>query len=51
MAPGGREGPQQGKPYSLVFISKKKIFRTSRPISIKFGANHPWVKGISKLFK
>jgi hypothetical protein len=20
--------------------------RTSRPISIKFGANHPWVKGI-----
>jgi hypothetical protein len=27
----------------------KKIFssRTSTPISIKLGANHPWVKGIS----
>jgi hypothetical protein len=26
----------------------KKIFfsRTSRPISIKLGTNHPWVKGI-----
>jgi hypothetical protein len=26
----------------------KKIFssRTRRPISIKLGANHPWVKGI-----
>jgi hypothetical protein len=26
----------------------KKIFfsRTSRPISIKLGINHPWVKGI-----
>jgi hypothetical protein len=25
---------------------KKKIFRTSRPISIKLGTNDPWVKGI-----
>jgi hypothetical protein len=24
----------------------KKISRTSRPISIKLGTNHPWVKGI-----
>jgi hypothetical protein len=31
-----------------VFILKKKISfsRTSRPISMKFGTNHPWVKGI-----
>jgi hypothetical protein len=31
-----------------MFILKKKIFfsRTSRPISKKFGTNHPWVKGI-----
>jgi hypothetical protein len=24
MVPGDREGPQQGKPYSLMFILKKK---------------------------
>jgi hypothetical protein len=31
-----------------MFILKKKIFfsRTSRPISIKLGKNHSWVKGI-----
>jgi hypothetical protein len=30
-----------------MFILKKKIsFRTSRPLSIKLGTNHPWVKGI-----
>jgi hypothetical protein len=30
-----------------VFILKKIFFsRTSRPISIKLGINHPWVKGI-----
>jgi hypothetical protein len=30
-----------------VFILKKIFFsRTSRPISIKRGTNHPWVKGI-----
>jgi hypothetical protein len=30
-----------------VFILKKKIFsRTSWPISVKLGRNHPWVKGI-----
>jgi hypothetical protein len=31
-----------------MFIMKKKIFfsRTSRPISIKLGINHPWVNGI-----
>jgi hypothetical protein len=31
-----------------MFILKKKIFfsRTSRPISIKLGTNHPLVKGI-----
>jgi hypothetical protein len=30
-----------------VFILKKIFFsRTSRPISIKHGTNHPWVKGV-----
>jgi hypothetical protein len=29
-----------------MFILKKKISRTSRPISIKLGINHSWVKGI-----
>jgi hypothetical protein len=30
-----------------MFILKKNFFsRTSRPISIKLGINHPWVKGI-----
>jgi hypothetical protein len=30
-----------------MFILKKKIFSiTSRPISIKLGTNHPWVKEI-----
>jgi hypothetical protein len=30
-----------------MFILKKiSSSRTSRPISIKLGANHPWVKGI-----
>jgi hypothetical protein len=29
-----------------MFILKKIFSRTSTPISIKLGANHPWVKGI-----
>jgi hypothetical protein len=30
-----------------MFILKKNFFfRTSRPISIKLGMNHPWVKEI-----
>jgi hypothetical protein len=29
-----------------VFILKKIFSRTSRPISIKLGINHPWVKRI-----
>jgi hypothetical protein len=29
-----------------MFILKKIFSRTSRPISIKLGINHPWVKGI-----
>jgi hypothetical protein len=29
-----------------MFILKKIFSRTSRQISIKLGANHPWVKGI-----
>jgi hypothetical protein len=47
MVPGDREGPQKGKSYLHVFILKN-IFssRTSRPISIKLGIDHPWVKGI-----
>jgi hypothetical protein len=39
-----------GKPYLHLFtmyIGKKIFFsRTSRPISIKLGTNHPWVKEI-----
>jgi hypothetical protein len=29
-----------------MFILKKIFSRTSMPISIKIGINHPWVKGI-----
>jgi hypothetical protein len=29
-----------------MFILKKIFSRTSRPISIKLGINHPWVQGI-----
>jgi hypothetical protein len=29
-----------------MFILKKIFSRTSRPISIKLGKNHPWVMGI-----
>jgi hypothetical protein len=33
--------------YLYVFILKKIfISRTRKPISIKLGTNHPWVKGI-----
>jgi hypothetical protein len=47
MIPGGREGPQLGKPYLPMFILKKIFFsRISWPISIKLGTYHPWVKGI-----
>jgi hypothetical protein len=48
MVPRVRRGHATiGKPYSFVFVFKKKIFsRTSRPISIKLGTNHSWVKGI-----
>jgi hypothetical protein len=32
---------------TCVYIEKKIFFsRTSRPISIKLGTNHPWVKDI-----
>jgi hypothetical protein len=31
----------------LIILKKKNFFsRTSRPISIELGMNHPWVKGI-----
>jgi hypothetical protein len=41
-------GPQLGKTiFAYVYIEKKNFFpRTSKPISIKLGTNHPWVKGI-----
>jgi hypothetical protein len=29
-----------------VFILKTIFLRTSRPVSIKLGINHPWIKGI-----
>jgi hypothetical protein len=37
----------RGQEGSHIFILRK-IFssRTSKPISIKLGTNHPWVKGI-----
>jgi hypothetical protein len=28
-----------------VYVEKQIFSRTSRPISIKHGTNHPWVKG------
>jgi hypothetical protein len=43
------EGTTIGKTIFLnvhVFILKKKFSRTSEPISIKLGTNHPYVKGI-----
>jgi hypothetical protein len=40
-------GPQWGKPYLYVFILGKNLFsRTSRPISIKLGTNHPYANVI-----
>jgi hypothetical protein len=37
-----RVGPQWGKPFLHVFILEKNLFsRTSKPISIKLGTNHP----------
>jgi hypothetical protein len=32
--------------FTYVYIEKKTFSRTSWPISIKLGKNHPWVKGI-----
>jgi hypothetical protein len=32
--------------FTYVYIEKKIFSRTSRPISIKLGTNHPLVKGI-----
>jgi hypothetical protein len=49
MVPWGREGPQWRKPY--LYVLKKIFSRTSRPISIKFGTNHPWVKKIKNCSK
>jgi hypothetical protein len=31
---------------TCVYIEKKNFSRTSRPVSVKLGINHPWVKGI-----
>jgi hypothetical protein len=42
-----REGPEdENHIYMIVFILKKIFSRTSKPISIKLGTYHPWVKGI-----
>jgi hypothetical protein len=41
------EGTTIGKTiFTYAYIEKIVFFRTSRPISIKLGINHPWVKGI-----
>ena len=45
--PRGWGGATIGKTIFAYFYIEKKIFsRTSRPIQIKLGINHPWVKGI-----
>ena len=47
MVPGGRDGATIGKTiFTYVYIEKKIFSRTSRPISIKLGISHPWVKEI-----
>ena len=47
MVPGGQEGATVGKTiFTCVYIEKKIFSRTSWPISIKLGTNHPWVQGI-----
>jgi hypothetical protein len=54
MVPGGRERPQYGKPYLLVFMLGEIFSRTRMPISLKLGLNHSWVKEIlncSNVFK
>jgi hypothetical protein len=52
MVPGGSGGATIGKTIFLcVYIEKKIIFsRTSRPISIKLGINHPWVKARTEFY-
>jgi hypothetical protein len=41
------EGATIGKTiFTYVYIGKILFSRTSKPISIKIGMNHPWVKGI-----
>jgi hypothetical protein len=37
-------GHNMEKPY----IEKKIFSRTSRPISVKLGTNHPWLKGVKE---
>jgi hypothetical protein len=32
--------------YICLYRQKKIFFRAKRPISIKFGTDYPWVKGI-----
>jgi hypothetical protein len=45
--PRGSGGATIGKTiFTYVYIEKIFFSRTSRPISIKLGRNHPWVKGI-----
>jgi hypothetical protein len=43
MVPGGSGGVKVGKTiFTCVYIRKKIFSRTSRPISIKLGTNHPF---------
>jgi hypothetical protein len=45
MVPGvGRGHNREARIYMFILI--KMFSRTSRPISIKLGTNHPWVKEI-----
>jgi hypothetical protein len=43
----GSGGATLGKTiFTYVYIEKKFFSRSSWPITIKLGINHPWVKGI-----
>jgi hypothetical protein len=45
--PRGSEGATVRKTiFTSVYIEKEIFSRTSRPISVKLGTNHPWAKGI-----
>jgi hypothetical protein len=40
------EGATIGKTISISVYIKNNLLQNQRPISVKLGTNHPWVKGI-----